>query len=141
MPALAKHGIAIYQDIRDTDSGVECYTHLCHESGEEKTFGPLRISSSKPDAQGLAAASTYARRYHLMAVTGVVGDEDDDGEVISGEAKVAKAQVTALKKLIKDVGANEAAFLKVLRVDDLSDLPASKYDGAVERLEAKRKAS
>ena len=88
IPVLAKHGISLTQDLQTTERGVACFTTLWHESGESLTFGPLTMPASKPDAQGLGSAATYARRYSLMAVCGVVGDEDDDGNAASkGKAK------------------------------------------------------
>jgi len=88
VPVLAKHGIAMTQDLGTTDDGkgILCLTTLHHESGELLRFGPLVMPASKPDAQGFGSAATYARRYSLMAVCGVVGDEDDDANAASGRA-------------------------------------------------------
>jgi hypothetical protein len=44
---------------------------------------------SKADAQGFGSAATYARRYHLMAVANVVGDEDDDANQATGKPAAA----------------------------------------------------
>jgi hypothetical protein len=90
VPVLAAHGIACVQNIRTADGGVECETHLLHASGERAIFGPLWMPVSKQDAQGFGSAATYARRYHLMAVANVVGDEDDDANEATG--KPAQAQ-------------------------------------------------
>jgi len=79
VPVLAKHGIAVLQDVIAVDGAVECTTRLMHGSGESLTFGPLRIPAAA-GAQAIGSAATYARRFHLMAVCGVAGDEDDDGE-------------------------------------------------------------
>jgi hypothetical protein len=40
---------------------------------------------SKADAQGFGSSGTYARRYSLMAVANVVGDEDDDANAGTGK--------------------------------------------------------
>jgi hypothetical protein len=45
----------------------------------EAIKGTMPLMLSKQDAQGLGSAITYARRYSLMAVLGLVADEDDDG--------------------------------------------------------------
>jgi hypothetical protein len=85
VPEYAKVGLSVLQDLQTTDAGaVLCFTTLLHSSGEERTLGPLRIVPSKQDAQGIAAAGTYAKRIHLQAVACVVGDDDDDGETASG---------------------------------------------------------
>ena len=80
VPVLAKHGICLTQDLQTSDAGVSCITVLTHSSGQRLSFGPYTLPVSKCDAQGFGSASTYARRYHLMAVCGVVGDADDDAE-------------------------------------------------------------
>lgn len=84
VPHYAKHGLSVLQDLQNVAEGVACFTTLLHESGEEKTFGPLVISSTKRDGQGTAAAGTYAKRIQLQAVACVVGDDDDDGEAAAG---------------------------------------------------------
>ena len=77
VPVLTKHGIAMTQDLRTTERGIACYTTLML-GAERLVFGPLTLPATKADAQGFGSAATYARRYHLMAVAGVVGDADDD---------------------------------------------------------------
>jgi hypothetical protein len=85
VPVLARHGISMTQDVTTTDKGIACTTTLWHESGQCLAFGPLVMPASKPDAQGFGSAATYARRYALMAVCGVVGDDDDDANTASGK--------------------------------------------------------
>ena len=85
VPVLARHGICLTQDVQTVDKGVACYTTLTHESGQSMTFGPLVMPATKPDAQGFGSAATYARRYALMAVCAVVGDDDDDANAASGK--------------------------------------------------------
>ena len=85
VPVLAKHGICMTQDLATVDKGVACTTILTHESGQQMRFGPLVMPATKPDAQGFGSAATYARRYALMAVAGVVGDDDDDANAASGK--------------------------------------------------------
>jgi len=85
VPVLAAEGIACVQELRTTDRGVSCLTTLAHASGWQQEFGPLEIPATKPDAQGFGSAATYARRYALMAIAGVVGDEDDDANAATGK--------------------------------------------------------
>src|SRR6185437_6559691 len=84
VPVLSKHGIALTQDLCAAEGAVSCITILTHASGQQMRFGPYALPVSKQDAQGYGSASTYARRYHLMAVAGVVGDADDDAETAVG---------------------------------------------------------
>jgi hypothetical protein len=79
MPVLAKHGLAFSCQPRSTDNGYEIVGVLMHESGDTIT-GALPLFGN--DAQKIGSSITYARRYLLCALTGVVtGDEDDDGNM------------------------------------------------------------
>lgn len=85
------HGIAITQQPFDAGEGmVGIATQLTHESGEWIS-GNLALPVSKDDAQGVGSAITYCRRYSLGCMTGVVTEEDDDGNHAS-QAKPAPAQ-------------------------------------------------
>jgi uncharacterized protein (DUF3820 family) len=60
------------------DGAPALETRLIHaESGEQITSHmPLVLTKQDPQSQG--SALTYARRYALLAILGLVGDEDDD---------------------------------------------------------------
>ena len=85
IPVLAKHGIALIQDLTSFDGQVGVMTHLLHSSGQSLRFGPLLLPVTKADAQGYGSASTYARRYALMSIAGVVGEPDDDANSAAGK--------------------------------------------------------
>lgn len=91
VPIMAKHGIFVSQDISSVDGGVSCVTILTHASGQQMRFGPLVLPVAKNDAQGFGSAATYCRRYALMAVACVVGDDDDDANAATGKASPAQA--------------------------------------------------
>jgi len=80
IPMLAKYGICLTQDLTTTEGAISCRTILTHASGQQMIFGPLTLPISKADAQGYAAAGTYAKRISMQSVVAVVGDDDDDGE-------------------------------------------------------------
>lgn len=92
IPALSKHGIALTQDIEPVESGIASTTHLLHQSGQWLHFGPMVMPVSKQDAQGFGSAATYCKRYQLMAVCGVVGDDDDDAEQAVGRETNPQSQ-------------------------------------------------
>ena len=83
IPLMAKHGICVAQDLVTAEGTISCSTILTHSSGQQMRFGPLTLPIAKADAQGYAAAGTYAKRISMQSVAGVVGDEDDDAESIS----------------------------------------------------------
>jgi hypothetical protein len=77
----------------DTASGpgkfVLRYSLLHVASGEHKT-GDWPLGAGEPQKMG--SAVTYARRYALLAVTGIAAeDEDDDGDAASGRQYAQRA--------------------------------------------------
>lgn len=78
LDALNNHGIALMQRTHECDNGVKVETVLLHESGESITGGIIQVPADKQTPQGYGSALTYARRYSLMAATGIA-PEDDDG--------------------------------------------------------------
>ena len=83
--ALNANGIALVQRTHQDDTGVTVETLLIHESGETISGGMLHVPASKQDPQGYGSALTYARRYSIMAATGIA-PEDDDGNAASKPA-------------------------------------------------------
>lgn len=78
-PTLAKHGLSVTQLATNDDQGrPSVETILLHKSGQWLS-STLAVPVGKSDAHGAGSAITYARRYSLMAIVNVVGDEDDDG--------------------------------------------------------------
>ena len=82
--ALAANGLSIIQPTRMDENGIIILcTTMLHESGEW-VGSEYPIVPDKNTPQALGSAMTYARRYTLSAMIGVVADEDDDGNSASG---------------------------------------------------------
>jgi len=79
-PALNKQGLVYTQFLTNIDGLPALETMLIHaESGEDiAAVAPLILA--KNDPQGWASAVTYARRYALLSMLGLVGEEDDDAQ-------------------------------------------------------------
>lgn len=91
LPELSKHGFS-YSVGSFVDNGLLVVdAHLIHESGESRSF-QFPITETQP--QKIGSAITYAKRYAIQALTGVVADEDDDANAASQEPPKAiqKAQ-------------------------------------------------
>jgi len=92
-PLLAKHKLAITQFLSHLDGQSAMRTILLHESGQYiEDVQPLLLVKNDPQSQG--SATTYARRYGVMSVLGVVADDDDDGN------KATQARQSAPKEVI-----------------------------------------
>jgi len=92
-------------------------------------------------SQLLQLAATYAKRQTLAMGLGLATMEDThDDDSQAPEDTINDEQAANIEALIDEVGAKKPAFLKMLKVDILTDLPVSKYSGAIKRLEDKRKS-
>ena len=80
-PFLSKHGLCVIQGNDDTDGNFYVTTMLLHESGQW-IKSKLKMPVEKPNAQGVGATITYARRFALSAIVGIA-QYDDDGESIT----------------------------------------------------------
>lgn len=81
--ALTTHGIAVVQATNILENGtLVLVTTLGHASGQWMK-GIYPLNPVKNDPQGMGSAVTYARRYTLAAMVGVISD-DDDGEAAQG---------------------------------------------------------
>lgn len=82
-PILAKHGFIITQVPGYNDSGDPVLvTSLRHTSGET-IVSEMLLCVAKADPQGQGSALTYARRYSLSTLLGIVTEDDDDGNAAS----------------------------------------------------------
>lgn len=104
IPVLAKHGIALVQYLSANGKDVLCETRLIHESGESIVGPALTLPAGKTDAQGIGSACTYARRYSMQSVCGLVGDADDDGNAACEPQKKNKPDTAGSKKQLEEAG-------------------------------------
>ena len=80
MPTLSKHGLAFTaRPTIDGDRFVLAYA-LRHTGGEELAGVYPLPDPARATPQQVGSAITYARRYCLLAVTGLAPDPDDDGQ-------------------------------------------------------------
>lgn len=108
-PKLAEHGFS-FTTGSFVDNGVLVLdAHLLHESGESRS---MQFPITETNPQKVGSAVTYYRRYALAALTGVVADEDDDGNAASrqspDEARVAAAKSTPQPSIPKPAAGDSA---------------------------------
>ena len=100
--ALVKNGLSVVQGSRESNGEIVTVdTRLMHASGQW-IESSLTMKPAKADPQGVGSAVTYARRYALSAILGIVADEDDDGNAATHNApknaiSVAEKAVGAAK--------------------------------------------
>ena len=106
LPILNKNQLSVTQFPKAANGVAGCVTRLMHSSGEwleEECLLPLTQNT----AQGAGSAITYARRYSLQSIAGVVADEDEDGN--ASAPQVSKpAPDEAGKKILEGCGSMAA---------------------------------
>lgn len=139
--ALSKHGLSHRWETKQENNTVTVACVITHEMGHsERTqlSASPDASGSKNPIQAIGSAVTYLQRYTLMAATGLAAkDMDDDGTKTAIESITSK-QHDALMAKIEETGADMPKFLAFFGVEDLRELPASRFTEACTALARKK---
>lgn len=81
LPALNERGFFFRQYIDPTDK-ARLITQLLHAHGSLECFTPIILAGN--DGQAYNSALTYARRSGANLMLGVAGEDDEDGNIASG---------------------------------------------------------
>lgn len=142
-PHLHTRGLSYSWDSTEADGRITCTCRLRHANGHSATATfscPVDGSPAMSQQQRAAGTLTYARRQALIQVLGLTTTEDDADAVQSPAAHevITDEQLSDLRSLIAEVGADEAKFLAYLKLAALDEMPQSMFSRAVAALEAKR---
>lgn len=109
--ALHKNGLAVLQltDI-DASGAPVLITRVIHTSGEHVEGRYPLVCKDMTDAQKLGSSTSYARRYALSAMLGVV-QSDDDGNAAAGHAQPAQPARPAVTQNIAKVASSATELL------------------------------
>jgi len=141
--ALEANKLSVLQGLGEViDGKLHIETMLLHESGQWiKSAASLPLPKSDP--QGYGSASTYARRYTLAAMMGIV-QEDDDGNAASRTAPQQQAeplinddQRLELMSMIDATGTNIVKFCDFYKIKSLPEMPLAKFNHARTKLLSK----
>ena len=83
---MADNGLAVFQPVSSMEGdlpGAIVETYIMHTSGQWMMSSFSMVSNDRKP-QAIGATITYARRYALGAMLGMVSEEDDDGNSGSG---------------------------------------------------------
>ncbi len=147
VPALARHGLSHRWDVKQEDGKIVVTCVLTHAGGHSESLtlaSEADQSGNKNSIQAIGSASTYLSRYTLLLITGLSTksvQQDDDGKGVGRVTSISEGELETLNSLLEEVGADRAAFLEYLGVDDLKNLPAPNYRLAALALQGKRKAA
>jgi len=107
---MVKNGLCLTQNALSCPEGVSVVSRLIHESGQYIEYGPLIVPMAKKDAHATGSGISYAKRYALVAIFGVVTDDDDDG---NAAVKPTNKSIPHVKKedFLAKYGKDDADFL------------------------------
>lgn len=155
---LLENGIATMQYCETIDGKLYLVTMLAHTSGQwMKSIFP--VIAKNQDSQSIGSAVTYAKRYSLCAIVGIVTEEenkkDDDGEAAMGRGKSAVNEMPdpELEAKMKPITAQQYEQLEAVlanqpekrgnllsaiktkfKVDSLDKMPVGFYNIAMKKL-------
>src|SRR3990167_10016906 len=144
---LGKHGLSANWSYDQGEKTISVTCILTHAMGHHESVtlsGPPDVSGAKNPIQQIKSTTTYLRIATFEAVTGIASNEhniNDDGNS-SGkppEERITEKQAADLHTMMEDNINNKKSFLAWLKVESLSELPASKYQMALDKCEAARK--
>jgi hypothetical protein len=85
-----------------------------------------------------ASADTYAKRYLMGRIFNLSTGEDDDGNAAGMGETITMEQMDNLIILVGESGADMSAFCRLLKVDNLKELPLRQFPSAIALLKAKK---
>jgi len=94
--SLCKNGLSVTQTVDWSEvagNTVSVLTTMLMHSSGQWISGSQILNPVKNDPQGIGSAITYARRYGLSAIIGIVSDEDDDGNAASEVKPASKPYI------------------------------------------------
>ncbi len=140
-PVASAHGLIWTWDTTVDDTLMHITCKVLHVGGHSETATVSMPYESKAGAspqQKYAITQQYGMRYSLIAALGITtADEDNDGNT-GPEGVISDDQMETLKNKMLDadqkVGIDAAKFLEHLQVEFLKDLPAHKFEMAMNAL-------
>lgn len=111
---LADNGLAVIQSPSSYQTESTLTTMITHESGQwiSDTMN-LKVMQETPQGQG--SAITYARRYMLTAMLGIVADDDNDAQDNKGLSTIQKKQIyDTAKRVLPEVSNDPLSMVRFL---------------------------
>lgn len=142
-PIYTKHGFSLSfdEDESPKPEHIRVLCYVSHGGGHTRTYRKDMPADGKGAKGGdvmtkthaTGAAASYGARYLLKGIFNIaVGEEDKDGDAPAEKeaAKITEEQVMELRDLLLSVEANESKFLQFIKIQDLGDIYADKFDAA-----------
>jgi len=141
-PVLARHGFSLSFKVGMAPDGKITVTGIlmhCEGHQEDTTIVlPHDSTGSKNAVQAVGSSTSYGKRYTAGLLLNLTSrGEDDDGKAADAPDTITEQQVIILRELIEATDSDKARFLKHIKVEDLADIRADKFDFALGLLKQK----
>lgn len=136
--SLADNGLSVIQSPTTMQAEPALTTMLAHNSGEwvEDT---MRLTIVKETPQGQGSAITYARRYSLCAMLGIVADSDNDAQDHRVLSPIQKKKLfDTAKRVMPELGEDPLSMVRFLSEvvgKHPSRILAEEYEDAINSVE------
>lgn len=126
VPLLQENQLAVFQRLSDLNGEPALTTTLWHKPSGEYVEATMPLILPKQDPQAQGSAITYARRYSIMTITGLIADDDDDGYSAGFDLQALAKKKQELYKAFMKIGtksfAEQKAFINsVLGKETIDD--------------------
>lgn len=142
MPKIHEHGFAVsFQPDGYNDKGeLRIRWEISHEGGHSRDgIGEIPVDGAgakgavnKTGTQAFGSTATYGRRYLLCMLFNISTGDDRDGNRVEDvdDSPIDEKQLSDLRALIAESGADIALFCEKWKIDALPDLPARDFRDA-----------
>ena len=141
-PVLNRHGLSDTYDMEPQANGnVAVWCILTHDNGhsERTRFDvPTGSGAGMSEQQKAGSAVSHAKRYALLLALGITTADEVDNDAAEPQEPITAEQIANIEALLTEVGADRGLFMKFAKVEKIEELPAHKYAGAVQAIEARR---
>lgn len=148
-PVLAKYGLALSFSTEVTQEAIIVTAELSHEGGHTRTNSlplPRDTGAGRNAVQAVGSSQTYGQRYTAQAILGLsLGEDDEDDGVSATGATITPEQFIELRDALDGSGMDPVKFHKAFGHNSpesamLEQFPAARFDEAIQRLAAYKKA-
>lgn len=139
-PLLAEEGFSILHDRDEQNGKMIVKTTLKHRAGhEEKVQSVLPFDQPnqlKNAVQAAVSTFSYGKRVNVCSLLNIVAEgEDDDAQ---GTTKlIDEDQFNEIISLLDRTKTEQAKFLQIMQINEIADLPTSKYPSVIASLNKK----
>jgi len=134
---LSDNGLTFYQSVE----GSNLITTIIDVDSEKSISSTIELLNKKGDMQGLGSAITYARRYGLVSMLGLIAEDDDANMASSSRsntppALITKVQFDEIASLVSVKGLDMTAIAQANNMSGLHELQAQNFQGFMSWLNA-----